>query len=95
MHHVKRVNVVHKTGTRRALGAGLDFLFLLELAEEQEELLVAPSVYELVTAAAVVLIEFAVEGLAADAQRFGGVSLVAVGVVECCFNCLALDLVHR
>jgi hypothetical protein len=49
----------------------------------------------LAAAVAVILIEFAIEGLAADAQRAGGVSFIAPGVVECSFNCLALDLVHR
>ena len=43
---------------------------------------------------AVVLVEFAVEGLAANAESAGGVSLVAMGVIERRFDRLTLNFVH-
>jgi len=43
---------------------------------------------------AVVLIEFTVEGFAANAECARGVSLVAVGVIERRFDRLTLNFVH-
>ena len=48
----------------------------------------------LLAAAAVVLFEFAIEGFAADAERAGGVSFIAVSVVECSLNCLPFYFIH-
>src|ERR1044072_6411193 len=44
---------------------------------------------------AVVLVQLAVEGLAVDAERAGGVRFVAFSVVEGGFDGLAFDLFHR
>jgi len=43
---------------------------------------------------AVVLVEFAIEGFAANAECAGGVSFVAVGVIERRFDRLTLNFVH-
>jgi hypothetical protein len=48
----------------------------------------------LVAVAAVILFEFAVDGLSPNAQGFGGVSLVATGVVKRGFDRLAFNLIH-
>jgi hypothetical protein len=45
-------------------------------------------------AVAVVLVEFAVEGLAPNAERLGGVSFIAFGVIKCSLNCLPFDFIH-
>src|SRR5687768_2107175 len=51
--------------------------------------------FGVVAISAVVLFQFAVESFAANAEGSGGVSLIALGVVESCFNRLSLNLIHR
>jgi hypothetical protein len=44
--------------------------------------------------AAVILVEFAVEGLAPNAEGAGGVGFVSAGVIKGGFDCLAFYLIH-